>query len=206
MFDNDTLVYRNADDTMAAMGRVYLHMMFAIVTSMIVSFGVSTSPGLMQFFFTGWMKYVTIFAPLVAVFAVGALLGSNPPRALAIVALHGFAALMGLSFAAIFVIYKLGSIVGAFMGGAVLFGTLSFYGFFTKKNLDSIGQFLFVGLIAIVIASVINIFLASSVMQMVISACAIIVFLGLTAYDTQDRKSTCLNSSHVSESRMPSSA
>ena len=185
MFDNDTLVYRNADDTMAAMGRVYLHMMFAIVTSMIVSFGVSTSPELMQFFFTGWMKYVTIFAPLVAVFAVGALLGSNPPRALAIVALHGFAALMGLSFAAIFVIYKLGSIVGAFMGGAVLFGTLSFYGFFTKKNLDSIGQFLFVGLIAIVIASIINIFLASSVMQMVISACAIIVFLGLTAYDTQ---------------------
>ena len=185
MFDNDTLVYRNADDTMAAMGRVYLHMMFAIVTSMIVSFGVSTSPELMQFFFTGWMKYVTIFAPLVAVFAVGALLGSNPPRALAIVALHGFAALMGLSFAAIFVIYKLGSIVGAFMGGAVLFGTLSFYGFFTKKNLDSMGQFLFVGLIAIVIASIINIFLASSVMQMVISACAIIVFLGLTAYDTQ---------------------
>ena len=185
MFDNDTLVYRNADDTMAAMGRVYLHMMFAIVTSMIVSFGVSTSPGLMQFFFTGWMKYVTIFAPLVAVFAVGALLGSNPPRALAIVALHGFAALMGLSFAAIFVIYKLGSIVGAFMGGAVLFGTLSFYGFFTKKNLDSMGQFLFVGLIAIVISSIINIFLASSVMQMVISACAIIVFLGLTAYDTQ---------------------
>ena len=48
MFDNDTLVYRNADDTMAAMGRVYLHMMFAIVTSMIVSFGVSTSPELMQ--------------------------------------------------------------------------------------------------------------------------------------------------------------
>ena len=185
MFDNDTLVYRNADDTMAAMGRVYLHMMFAIVTSMIVSFGVSTSPELMQFFFTGWMKYVTIFAPLVAVFAVGALLGSNPPRALAIVALHGFAALMGLSFAAIFVIYKLGSIVGAFMGGAVLFGTLSFYGFFTKKNLDSMGQFLFVGLIAIVIASIINIFLASSVMQMVISACAILVFLGLTAYDTQ---------------------
>ena len=154
MFDNDTLVYRNADDTMAAMGRVYLHMMFAIVTSMIVSFGVSTSPGLMQFFFTGWMKYVTIFAPLVAVFAVGALLGSNPPRALAIVALHGFAALMGLSFATIFAVYVMSSIVGAFMGAAVLFGTLSLYGYFTKQNLDSIGKYCLVALIAIVIAEI----------------------------------------------------
>ena len=99
--------------------------------------------------------------------------------------LHGFAALMGLSFATIFAVYQIGSIFTAFMGAAVLFGTMSLYGYFTKKNLDSIGKFMFVGLIAIVIASVINIFIGSSVMAMVISAIAIIVFLGLTAYDTQ---------------------
>jgi FtsH-binding integral membrane protein len=79
----------------------------------------------------------------------------------------------------------MGSIFTAFMGAAVLFGTMSFYGYFTKKNLDSIGKFLFVGLIAIVIASIINIFIGSSVAAMVISALAIIIFLGLTAYDTQ---------------------
>ena len=185
MFNNDTVMYRNADDTIAAMSRVYLHMMLAVITSMVVSYGVSNSAQLMQFFFTGWMKWVTIFAPLAAIFGVSMVLATDPPKPMAIALLHGFAALMGLSFAAIFVIYKMGSIVGAFMGGVVLFGTLSFYGFFTKRNLDSIGQFLFVGLIAIVIASIINIFLESSAFQMVISACAILVFLGLTAYDTQ---------------------
>jgi FtsH-binding integral membrane protein len=185
VFDNNAISYRSADGTIAAMSRVYLHMMLAIVTSMVVSYGVGNSLELMQFFFTGAMKWVTIFAPLMAVFGISVVLASDPPRITAIMMLHGFAALMGLSFAAIFVIYKMGSIVGAFMGGAVLFGTLSFWGFFTKRNLDSIGQFLLVGLIAIVIASIINIFLGSSQLQMIISACAILVFLGLTAYDTQ---------------------
>jgi FtsH-binding integral membrane protein len=92
---------------------------------------------------------------------------------------------MGLSFAAIFAVYTMGSIFSAFMGAAVLFGTMSFYGYFTKKNLDSVGKFMFIGLIAIIIASIINIFIGSSLVAMVISALAIIIFLGLTAYDTQ---------------------
>ena len=99
--------------------------------------------------------------------------------------LHGFAALMGLSFATIFVVYNMGSIVSAFMGAAVLFAVMSGYGYFTKKNLDSLGKYLFVGLIAIIIASIINIFIGSTALQMTISAIGIIVFLGLTAYDTQ---------------------
>jgi FtsH-binding integral membrane protein len=99
--------------------------------------------------------------------------------------LHGFAALMGLSFATIFVVYTSASIVTAFMGAAVLFSTMSLYGYFTKKDLTSIGQFMFIGLIAIIIASVINIFIGSTVVQMVVSALAIVIFMGLTAYDTQ---------------------
>jgi len=99
--------------------------------------------------------------------------------------LHGFAALMGLSLATIFAIFTMGSIVNAFMGAAILFGVMSGYGYFTKQSLDSLGKFMFVGLIAIVIASIVNIFIGSTVMQMVISALAIIIFLGLTAYDTQ---------------------
>jgi uncharacterized protein len=71
------------------------------------------------------------------------------------------------------------------MGAAILFGTMSIYGYFTKKSLDSWGSFLLVGLIAVVITSVVNIFIGSSVLSMVVSAVAIIVFLGLTAYDTQ---------------------
>jgi FtsH-binding integral membrane protein len=71
------------------------------------------------------------------------------------------------------------------MGAAILFGVMSMYGYFTKQNLDSMGKFMIVGLIAIIIASLVNIFIGSTVMQMVISALAIIIFLGLTAYDTQ---------------------
>lgn len=177
-------VSRSASQINSAMGRVYGHMMLAVMTSMIVSFLVSTSPAMMAFFFTGVMQWIVIFAPLVAILAMGFGLERMSKSTLQI-CLYAFSALMGLSFASIFIIYALGSIVSAFMAAAVLFAVLSFYGYFTRQDLDSVGKFMFVGLIAIIIASIINIFIGSSVMQMVISAIAIIVFLGLTAYDTQ---------------------
>jgi FtsH-binding integral membrane protein len=179
------LNYRSAEEINAAMGRVYGHMSVAVIVSMIVSYFVGTSPELLQFFFTGVMKWIVIFAPLVAIFGVAMVLGDEPSKGVAQLCLHGFAALMGLSFATIFAIFTMGSIVSAFMGAAILFGAMSFYGYFTKRSLDSIGQFMFIGLIAICIASIVNIFIGSTVMQMVISALAIIIFLGLTAYDTQ---------------------
>jgi FtsH-binding integral membrane protein len=126
-----------------------------------------------------------IFAPLAAIFGVSYVLGNNPTKGVAQLCLHGFAALMGLSFSMIFAVFTMGSIVSAFMGAAILFAVMSGYGYFTKQSLDSMGRFMFVGLIAIVIASIVNIFIGSTVMQMVISALAIIIFLGLTAYDTQ---------------------
>lgn len=179
------ITYRTAEAINSAMVRVYGHMAGAVLTSMIISWLVGSNPEIYQFFFTGILKWVVIFAPLVAVFGISIALNANPPKPVAVTMLHGFAALMGLSFATIFVVYNMGSIVSAFMAGAILFGVLSLYGYFTKKNLDSVGKFMFVGLIAIIIASIINIFIGSTVMQMVISAIAVIVFLGLTAYDTQ---------------------
>lgn len=177
-------ISRSASQINSAMGRVYAQMGLAVLTSMIVSLLVSSSPGLMAFFFTGAMKWVVIFAPLVAILIAG-FAYENMSKSTLQLFLHGFAALMGLSFSTIFIVYNMGSIVSAFMSGAILFGVMSFYGYFTKKDLTSIGQFLFVGLIAIIIASIVNIFLGSTVLQMVISAIAVIVFLGLTAYDTQ---------------------
>jgi FtsH-binding integral membrane protein len=152
---------------------------------MLVSYWVGTTPELLQFFFTGVLKWIVIFAPLAAIFGVSYVLGNNPSKGVAQLCLHGFAALMGLSFSMIFAVFTMGSIVGAFMGAAILFAVMSGYGYFTKRSLDSMGRFMFVGLIAIIIASVINIFIGSTVMQMVVSALAIIIFLGLTAYDTQ---------------------
>ena len=181
----NTHVYRSASEVNSSMLRVYNHMSLAIIVSMLVSYFVGSSPELLAFFFTGIMKWITIFAPLVAVFAISYVLNDNRSVGSAQLMLHGFAALMGLSFAVIFAVYQIGSIVSAFMGAAILFGVMSGYGYFTKKNLDSVGKFMFVGLIAIIIASIINIFIGSSLASMVISALAIIIFLGLTAYDTQ---------------------
>ena len=177
--------YRTAEQINTAMARVYQHMSLAIVVSMLVSYFVGTTPQLLEFFFTGVLKWIVIFSPLVAIFGISIALNANPPKFVAQLMLYGFAALMGLSFATIFAVYQMGSIFTAFMGAAVLFGVMSFYGYFTKTSLDSMGKFMFVGLIAIIIASIVNIFLGSSLFSMVISALAIIIFLGLTAYDTQ---------------------
>ena len=177
--------HRSASEINSAMARVYGHMSLAVVMSMLVSYFVGTSPELLEFFFTGVLKWIVIFAPLAAIFGISYVLSNNPSKGVAQLCLHGFAALMGLSFATIFAVFTMGSIVSAFMGAAILFGVMSGYGYFTKQSLDSLGKFMFVGLIAIVIASIVNIFIGSTVMQMVISALAIIIFLGLTAYDTQ---------------------
>ena len=184
MFET-SLSYRSAEEINSAMGRVYGHMSIAVIISMLVSYWVGTTPELLQLFFTGITKWIVIFAPLLAIFGISAVLANNPSKGVAQLCLHGFAALMGLSFATIFAIFTMGSIVSAFMGAGILFGVMSGYGYFTKRSLDSVGKFMFVGLIAIIIASIVNIFIGSTVMAMVVSALAIIIFLGLTAYDTQ---------------------
>jgi FtsH-binding integral membrane protein len=196
------IAYRSASEINSAMGRVYGHMSLAVIVSMFVSYFVGSSPELLAFFFTGVLKWIVIFSPLAAIFGVSYVLGNNPSKGVAQLCLHGFAALMGLSFATIFAVFTMGSIVSAFMGAGILFGVMSGYGYFTKQSLDSMGKFMFVGLIAIVIASIVNIFIGSTVMQMVISALAIIIFLGLTAYDTQKiREELSVQTSDVAEVR-----
>ena len=182
MFATSTI--RSAADINSAMGRVYGHMGVAVVISMRASLLVASSPALMAVLFGTGLKWVVMFAPLVAILGMS-LAYERMSKSTLQVLLYGFAVLMGLSFATIFVVYQIGSIVTAFMGAAILFGTLSFYGYFTKKDLSSWGTFLLVGLIALIITSIVNIFIGSSVLAMTLSAIAIIIFLGLTAYDTQ---------------------
>ncbi len=177
-------LYSNVSEINGRMISVYNNMFLAVVNSLIVSLLVASSPTVMQFLFTGFMKWLVLFAPLVMILAMTWIMEKatyGEARGM----LHIFAALMGLSMSSIFVIYTTMSIVSAFMGAAVLFATMSLYGYFTKKSLESWGSFLLVGLIAVVIASIINVFLGNSTLAMVVSAVAIIVFLGLTAYDTQ---------------------
>lgn len=176
--------YASVSDINSRMISVYNNMFLAVVNSLIVSLLVSSSPAAMSFLFTGAMKWIVIFAPLVAILAMTFMM-KQASRGEVRAFLHVFAALMGLSMSTIFIAYTATSIVSAFIGAAILFATMSIYGYFTKKSLESWGSFLFVGLIALIITSIVNIFIGSSVLAMVVSAVAIIIFLGLTAYDTQ---------------------
>jgi FtsH-binding integral membrane protein len=152
MIYENYISYRSAEEINTSMANVYKHMSLAVIVSMLVSYWVGTTPELLQLFFTGVTKWIVIFAPLVAIFGISMVLANNPSKSIAQLCLHGFAALMGLSFATIFAVFTMGSIVSAFMGAAILFGVMSFYGYFTKRSLESLGQFMFIGLIAIVIA------------------------------------------------------
>lgn len=178
------LSYRSAAELNTAMAGVYKHMGLAVLTSMIVSALVAANTSMMALLFGTALKWIVIFAPLVAIFAISLVL-YKVSKPTAVFLLHGFASLMGLSMAAIFASYTTVSIFTAFMGAAVLFTVMSFYGYFTRQSLDNLGKWMFVGLISIVIASIINLFVGSSVAQMVISALAIVIFMGLTAWDTQ---------------------
>lgn len=176
--------YKTAAEINSAMIRVYQNMMLAILVSMLTSFVVSTSATLMAVFFGTPLKWLIMLAPIGFILFFSFKI-EDLSKSTATVLLYAFAAIMGLSFSAIFIVYTSASIFMAFMSTVILFGCMTFYGYFTKRSLESVGQFLIIGLIAICIASIVNIFVGSSVMTTVISALAIIIFLGLTAYDTQ---------------------
>jgi len=177
-------IYRGASAINEAMGRVYFYMMTAVLNSFAVSYLVSSNKALMAFLFGPIVSWIVILAPVALAFIIPSLI-ERASRATALMWMHVFAAVMGLSMSAVFAVYTGLSIFSAFIGAAVLFGVMSAYGYFTKTNLDTVGKYAFVALIAIIIVSVINLFIGSSVLQMVISAIAILVFLALTAYDTQ---------------------
>ena len=130
--------YKTASEINESMSRVYGFMGLATLISLFVSYVVGSDAELVNFFFTGWMRYVTLFSPIVAVILISMALASNPSKEIALFMLMLFASIMGLSFAVIFAVYTMASIVNAFMGSAVLFGTMSFYGYFTKQSLDSL--------------------------------------------------------------------
>jgi FtsH-binding integral membrane protein len=103
--------------------------------------------------------------------------------------LYCFAALMGLSLSSIFMIFKLGSIANVFFISAATFGATALYGYTTKRDLSSMGSFLMMGAIGLMIAGIVNLFLQSSIMAFAISVIGVLIFVGFTAYDMQDIKS-----------------
>ena len=141
--------------------------------------------------FTPPMSYVIIFSPLAVVFGLGAMI-NRISAGTAQMVFWGFAALIGLSISSIFAIYTGYSIARTFFVTAIAFGGLSLYGYTTKKDISGWGAFLIMGVIGLIVASVVNIFLVSAAMQWAISLIGVLIFAGLTAYDTQKIKNTYL--------------
>jgi uncharacterized protein len=175
----------------AYMLRVYNYMAIGValtgVAAWITYQMVLTNPGLQQTLFGGPVYLVLLLAPLGLVFFLSFRIQHLAP-ATAQGLFFFYAALLGVSLTPIFIVYTGASIARVFFISAASFGALSLYGYTTQRDLSAFGSFLVMGLFGIIIASLVNIFLASSALQFVISVVGVLVFAGLTAYDTQQIK------------------
>ena len=189
----------------AHMNKVYGTMSVGMLITALAAWsfaGLAVSGGQMtpfgQAIYVSPLKWVIMFAPLVMVFAFGALI-NRLSAAGAQLYFYGFALLMGLSLSSIFLIYTGVSIAQTFLITAIAFAGLSLYGYTTKKDLSGWGTFLMMGLIGLIVAMVVNIFLQSPAIMFAISAIGVLIFSGLTAYDTQRIKVTYLEHAHAAD-------
>jgi uncharacterized protein len=180
---------------------IYNNMALGLALTGIVAYGayylsVATTAGgqialtpLGNALYTSPLKWVIMLAPLAFVFGLSATVNRMQPATARLVFL-AFAAVMGLSMSSIFLVFTHQSIAQTFFVTAASFGALSLWGYTTKRDISGWGSFLFMGVIGLVIAMLVNIFLQSPAMQFAISAIGVLIFAGLTAYDTQRLKNT----------------
>jgi FtsH-binding integral membrane protein len=159
------------------LGRMTLGVFATLVLAAVVN-----SLGLVPVLFGGLLGYVIIFAPL-AMSLFLAWKGQDMAEGTIKTWFFAFAAVMGVSLSLLFAVFTSASIAQALVGTTVSFGALAFYGYFTKRDLSGFGPFLFAGVIGIIIASVVNMFVESTALQMTLNVLTILIFLGLTAYD-----------------------
>lgn len=176
------------EQTNSVLKRVYVRMFIALLVSAFCAMGVASSPALVAFIFGNKLVYWGMFIAMLAMawilparmqkMSTGAVLGC----------FILFAVLMGASLASIFFVYSPGSITYTFFITAGTFGAMSVYGYFTKSDLSKMGSFLFMALIGLIIATVVNIFVHSNGLGWIISIAGVLIFVGLTAWDTQTIK------------------
>lgn len=167
---------------------VYQYMAFALALTAIIAMGAASSQDFMYLVHGSGLKWVVAFAPLAMVFYMGSRLMSMSQTA-AQTCLMIFAALMGLSLSSIFIVFTGESIARVFFITASTFGAMSIYGHNTKRDLSSMGSFLMMGAVGLLISGIVNIFLKSSAIYFISSVIGVIVFTLFTTYDTQRIKS-----------------
>ncbi len=167
---------------------VYLWMTAGLALTAVVSYGIASSESLMRFFFSSTFTFLfVVIGQLALVMYLSARLKTMSTTS-AVVSFAGYSILTGISLSLILYVYSAVTISRAFFTTALLFGSMSFYGMVTKKNLDGIGHYLIMGLWGIIIASVVNLLFRSTGLYYMISYLGVFIFLGLTAWDTQKIK------------------
>ncbi len=174
--------------TNAVMKRVYVRMFIGLLVSAFCALGVASSPAALSFFFGNQLVFWgMLIAMLVMAFVIPARLTRMSTGAV-LSCFIAYSSLMGCWLAPIFLAYKLGTIVYTLFITAGTFGAMSVYGFFTKTDLSKMGSYLMMALFGLLIAMVVNIFVASSTFDWIISIVGVLLFVGLTAWDTQQVK------------------
>ncbi len=175
----------------AHMNKVYSTMSVGMLLTFLTAWAVGNNAYMMENLFTGMMRWVVMFAPLIMVFAFGAVINKLSAAA-AQLFFYAFAAVMGVSISYIFVIFTDFSIAQVFLTTSIAFAGLSLWGYTTKKDISGWGSFLIMGVIGLIVASIVNIFLGSPAIMFAISIIGVLIFAGLTAYDTQSIKNEYL--------------
>lgn len=206
MFENNSGAYLGSQDTCstrfsvsAILKHVYLWMTLALLISGLTAMYVAGSPALIEKIFTG---RATIWIIFLAQFGLIWLISSRISTMSVITATLLFVAysvLTGVTLSCVFLLFTMESIANVFFITAGTFAAVSIYGFITKKDLSSLGSFLYMALFGLIIASVVNWFLDSELMYWIISYVGVIIFIGLTAYDTQKIKQMAIACSSESE-------
>jgi len=170
---------------------IYNYMALALgvtgVTALGTAYLASTNPAFQAAIYTAPISYVIMFAPLAFVLVMSFGLNKMSTGTLKMV-FWAFAAVMGMSISSIFFVFTASSIVQTFFITAAAFGSLSIYGYTTKRDLSGFGRFLFMGLIGLILASIVSFFFPSGPLQFAINVIGVLIFAGLTAYDTQRLK------------------
>lgn len=165
--------------------KVYLWMFIGLLISGGIAYYTAVTPSMIRFVYN---FYTLIIIAELAVVIIFSLLRNKVSPDVAKILFIVYSALSGLTLSSIFLVYKIGSIGMVFLSAAVMFALLALYGYTTKNDLSSFGKLLLIALIAIIIMSIINMFVGNGTFGIVISIIGIVIFLGLTAYDMQNLK------------------
>lgn len=188
----ETTSVQYSESTIAAeqqrfMVRVYNWMTMGLVVTAGIAYLVSTTPAIVQMVSNPWVLFPLIIAQLgLVIWLATRVMQMSAAQATGVFLLYS--ALTGVTLSFVFLAYTAASLTSTFLVTAGTFGAMSFYGYTTKRDLTAMGSFLFMGLIGIIIASLVNFFLQSTMVYWLVTYAGVLIFVGLTAYDTQKIK------------------